>query len=63
MANREYQYIAYCNILRYIVILKYSYWDKYSRSGKFQCKKLRKAHTSTKLKHEIFTMAILLSNN
>ena len=34
------------------------------RSGKFRCKKLCKAQTSTKLKHmRFFTMTILLSNN
>ena len=36
----------------------------YRRSGKFHCKKIRKAHTLTKLKHmRFFTMAILVSNN
>ena len=37
--------------------------QQYRRFGKFQCKKVRIAHTSMKLKHKrLFTMNILLSN-
>ena len=46
------------------IITLYKYIASYHRSGKVQCKKLRKVHTSTKLKHiRFFTMTILLSNN